>query len=101
MSCKSFLKLKGWTDIKALESIKNEGLHLCVSTLCREAAFFFPSSPAPFWHFGDALCAAVCEVGLELLSDFLHLSSITACILFLSGVNSHLREVVVLSSSSL
>lgn len=56
MSCKFFLKMKGWTDIKALEnteSIKNEGLYLCASTLRRQVAFFF-SSPAPFWHFGDA-----------------------------------------------
>lgn len=55
MSCKFFLKMKGWTDIKALEnteSIKNEGLYLCASTLCRQVAFF--SSPAPFWHFDDA-----------------------------------------------
>lgn len=48
---------------------------MCGYTARRSGIF---SSPAPFWHFGDSLCAAVDEE-LRLISDSCqHLSSTTA-----------------------
>ena len=99
MSCKLLLKLKGWTEIDALEnteSIKNEGLYLHagrIGTL---------SSPAPFWYFGDSPCAAADEAELRLISDcWQHLSCAAACMYVWRHFYSRLKEAVMFSLRSL